>query len=182
MRCARESRVVWTDPTAPSKTLRTQLQTHSDGRLIERGQPHRNRPRTYGRVRYSSGEAREIRPPQTWRRVGGCMVGGAMTAPLLVRHSAPFPTESLFGYILRLSEENGYTTPWSLFLLAQIRQHEARSPAFREPKDCFTSSSVVITLPPPSEISAVMSVFTAGGMSSMISTPVSSNWNRSDWV
>src|SRR5271157_2534900 len=134
MRCARESRVVWTDPTAPSKTLRTQLQTHSDGRLIERGQPHRNRPRTYGRVRYSSGEAREIRPPQTWRRVGGCMVGGAMTAPLLVRHSAPFPTESLFGYILRLSEENGYTTPWSLFLLAQIRQHEARSTGMKVAK------------------------------------------------
>ncbi len=49
-----------------------------------------------------------------------------MTARLLVRHPAPFSTESLFGYILRLSEENGYTTPWSLFLLAQIRQHEAR--------------------------------------------------------
>src|SRR5271157_3398933 len=134
MRCARESRVVWTDPTAPSKTLRTQLQTHSDGRLIERGQPHRNRPRTYGRVRYSSGEAREIRPPQAWRRVGGCMAGGAMTTPLLVRHPAPFPTESLFGYILRLSEENGYTTPWSLFLLAQIRQHEARSTGMKVAK------------------------------------------------
>ena len=25
------SRVVWTGPTAPSKTLRTQLQTHTDG-------------------------------------------------------------------------------------------------------------------------------------------------------
>ena len=55
------------------------------------------------------------------------MAGGAMTTPLLVRHPPPFRTESLFGYILRLSEENGYTTPWSLFLLAQIRQHEARS-------------------------------------------------------
>jgi len=55
------------------------------------------------------------------------MAGGAMTSPLLVRHPAPFPTESLFGYVLRLSEKNGYTTPWSLFLLAQIRQHEARS-------------------------------------------------------
>ncbi len=50
-----------------------------------------------------------------------------MTTPSLVRHPAPFLTESLFGYILRLSEENGYTTPWSLLLLAQIRQHEARS-------------------------------------------------------
>src|SRR5271157_5989651 len=134
MRCARESRVLWTDPTAPSKTLRTQLQTHSDGRLIDRGQPHWNRPRTCGRVRHSSGEAREIRPPQGWRRVGSCMAGGTMITPLLVRHPAPFRTESLFGYILRLSEENGYTTPWSLFLLAQIRQHEARSTGMKAAK------------------------------------------------
>src|SRR4051812_37311307 len=35
---------------------------------------------------------------------------------------------------------------------------------------------------PPSGRSPVRSVFTAGGMSSMTSTPVSSNWNRSDWV
>src|SRR5208283_79876 len=55
------------------------------------------------------------------------MAGGTMTTPSLVRHPAPFLTESLFGYILRLSEENGYSTPWSLLLLAQIRQHEARS-------------------------------------------------------
>ena len=65
---------------------------------------------------------------QAWRRVGGCgSAGDAMTSPFLVRHPVPFLTESLFGYILRLSEENGYTTPWSLLLLAQIRQHEARS-------------------------------------------------------
>jgi TniQ protein len=57
-----------------------------------------------------------------------------MTIPFLVRHPAPFLTESLFGYILRLSEENGYTTPWSLFLLAQIRQHEARSTGMKVAK------------------------------------------------
>jgi len=57
-----------------------------------------------------------------------------MTSPLLVRHPAPFPTESLFGYVLRLSEKNGYTTPWSLFLLAQIRQHEARSTGMKVAK------------------------------------------------
>jgi TniQ len=55
------------------------------------------------------------------------MAGGAVTTPLLVRHPAPFPTESLLGYILRLSEENGYTTPWSLLLLGRIGQHETRS-------------------------------------------------------
>ena len=57
-----------------------------------------------------------------------------MTTPLLVRHPAPFRTESLLGYILRLSEENGYTTPWSLLLLAQIRQHEARSTGMKVTK------------------------------------------------
>src|SRR5271157_5388897 len=54
-----------------------------------------------------------------------------MTTPLLLRHPAPFRTESLLGYILRLSEENGYTTPWSLLLLAQIRQHEERSTSMK---------------------------------------------------
>ena len=57
-----------------------------------------------------------------------------MIAPLLVRHPAPFRTESLLGYILRLSEENGYTTPWSLLLVAQIRQHEARSTGMKVAK------------------------------------------------
>ncbi len=62
------------------------------------------------------------------------MAGDAVTTPLLVRHPAPFPTESLLGYILRLSEENGYTTPWSLLLLAQIRQHEAQSSGMKVAK------------------------------------------------
>jgi hypothetical protein len=57
-----------------------------------------------------------------------------MTAPLLVRHPAPFRTESLFGYILRLSQENGYTTPWSLLLLAKMAQHEARSTGMKVAK------------------------------------------------
>ena len=62
------------------------------------------------------------------------MAGSAMTTPLLVRHPAPFPTESLLGYILRLSEENGYTTPWSLLLLGRIGQHEARSTGMKVAK------------------------------------------------
>src|SRR5208283_4872180 len=120
MRRARESGVVWAGPTAPSKTLRTQLQTRTYRRAIERGEPHWNRPRASGGIRRSSGEARKTRAPKAWKRVRGCLPGVAMTIPLLVRHPAPFPTESLFGYILRLSEENGYTTPWSLLLLAQM--------------------------------------------------------------
>jgi hypothetical protein len=54
------------------------------------------------------------------------MFGGKVSSELLVRHPAPFPTESLFGYILRLSQENGYSTPWSLFLTAGMEQHEIR--------------------------------------------------------
>jgi hypothetical protein len=62
------------------------------------------------------------------------MPGGEMTKALLVRHPAPFATESFFGYILRLSEENGYTTPWSLFLLAGMTQHETRTTGIKVAK------------------------------------------------
>ena len=50
-----------------------------------------------------------------------------MTTPLLVRHPAPFQTESLLGYVLRLSEVNGYPTPWNLYQHAGVRQSEART-------------------------------------------------------
>jgi hypothetical protein len=30
--------------------------------------------------------------------------------PLLVRHPVPYPTESLLGYVLRVSEGNGYSS------------------------------------------------------------------------
>src|SRR5580698_10502863 len=50
-----------------------------------------------------------------------------MTKPILVRHTPPHKTESLMGYMLRLSEENGYSTPWSLILLAGIKQNEIRT-------------------------------------------------------
>lgn len=48
--------------------------------------------------------------------------------PLLVRTPAPFTNESLLGYVLRISEENGYDTPWYVFQLADINQGEMRSP------------------------------------------------------
>jgi len=57
-----------------------------------------------------------------------------MSSELLVRHPAPFPTESLFGYILRLSQENGYTTPWTLFLTAGMKPHEIRRAGVRVTK------------------------------------------------
>ncbi len=36
-------------------------------------------------------------------------------------HPPPFPTESLRGYVLRLSEENGYVTPWALLNLLGMK-------------------------------------------------------------
>ena len=49
--------------------------------------------------------------------------------PLLVRTPAPFKDESLLGYVLRVSEENGYDTPWHVFQLAGLAQCEMRSPS-----------------------------------------------------
>ena len=39
-----------------------------------------------------------------------CVPEAPLQAEGLVRHPPPYPTESLFGYILRLAEENGYRT------------------------------------------------------------------------
>jgi hypothetical protein len=50
-----------------------------------------------------------------------------VNTPLLVRHPAPNPTESLVGYALRLSEKNGYVSPWSLCQLAGLRQRELQT-------------------------------------------------------
>jgi hypothetical protein len=44
--------------------------------------------------------------------------------PLLVRHPAPYPTESLLGYVLRLSEKNGYVSPSAVCRLAGIKQND----------------------------------------------------------
>jgi hypothetical protein len=54
-----------------------------------------------------------------------------MSTPLLVRHPAPYPTESLVGYVLRLAEENGYTSPWSVYNLASLKQNEIRTTGFK---------------------------------------------------
>lgn len=54
--------------------------------------------------------------------------------PLLVRHPAPHPTESLPGYMLRLAEENGYPSPWRVCLLAGLKQNEIRTSGFQVEK------------------------------------------------
>ena len=50
-----------------------------------------------------------------------------MSMPLLVRHPAPYPTESLLGYVLRVSEDNGYNSPWSVYCLAGMKSNEIRA-------------------------------------------------------
>ena len=62
------------------------------------------------------------------------MFDSEVKSALLVRHPAPFPTESLYGYILRLSEENGYSTPRNLFLLAGMEVHEFQGNGIRVTK------------------------------------------------
>lgn len=47
---------------------------------------------------------------------------------LLVRTPFPYPTESLLGYVLRISECNGYDTPWHILRLAGITQGYMQSP------------------------------------------------------
>lgn len=49
---------------------------------------------------------------------------------LLLRTPPPRPTESLLGYVLRISEENGYDSPWPALVQAGIHQGEMASPGF----------------------------------------------------
>lgn len=47
---------------------------------------------------------------------------------LLVRTPHPYPTESLLGYVLRVSQANGYDSPWYVFQLAGIQPDAMLSP------------------------------------------------------
>ena len=49
---------------------------------------------------------------------------------LLVRTPSPFPTESLLGFVLRISETNGYETPWHMLRLAEIDQSQITTSGF----------------------------------------------------
>lgn len=49
---------------------------------------------------------------------------------MLVRTPSPYPSESLFGYALRVSEENGYTTPWYVLTYAGLSHGELRTAGF----------------------------------------------------
>jgi hypothetical protein len=53
-----------------------------------------------------------------------------MSSSKLVRHPAPYPTESLPGYVLRISELNGYPSPRSLYRLAGLNADEVSPSRF----------------------------------------------------
>ena len=51
-----------------------------------------------------------------------------MSVPHLVRHPQPYSTESLLGYVLRVSQDNGYSSPWSVYRLAAMKSNEMKTP------------------------------------------------------
>jgi hypothetical protein len=53
-----------------------------------------------------------------------------MTEALLIRTPKPKAGESLLGYVLRLSETNGYDTPWHIWRAAGYGQGEMQTPGF----------------------------------------------------
>jgi len=52
----------------------------------------------------------------------------------LARHPKPYRTESLFGFYLRLSEVNGFGSPWELFQRAGMKQSEWKTRAAKTEK------------------------------------------------
>jgi hypothetical protein len=57
-----------------------------------------------------------------------------MSSLQLVRHPGRYPTESLPGYVLRLSEKNGYASPRDLYRLAGMTSTETSLTSFAFPK------------------------------------------------
>ncbi len=54
---------------------------------------------------------------------------------LLTRHPRPnVESEDLQGFMLRLSDENGFSTPWSLYRRAALKQYEVRGTGFNVDK------------------------------------------------
>ena len=69
-----------------------------------------------------------------------------MSNSLLVRHPAPYPTESLVGYVLRLSDKNGYISPWNLCQLAGMRQRELQTAGIKMEKLATVANRSVFEL------------------------------------
>jgi hypothetical protein len=53
-----------------------------------------------------------------------------MSQSLLPRHPLPHPTESLLGYVVRLTEANGYASPRNLYRLADMKGTETSARSF----------------------------------------------------
>lgn len=53
-----------------------------------------------------------------------------MSQSLLTRHPSPNPTESLLGYVVRLTEVNGYASPRGLYRLAEMKASETSARNF----------------------------------------------------
>ena len=64
---------------------------------------------------------------------------------MLVRTPAPFPTESLFGYVLRVSEVNGYDTPGHILRLAGFEEG-----AMKDARFPVEQLAVILGVPPGS--------------------------------
>ena len=116
----------------------------------------------------------------TWKKSSGCssllcrraaalVSGAANRFSRMVQPLTPYPaptgtsfSDAFQSRLLMKSGLRGASTRVAWPAPGRISSESAFSAA----KDCFTNSSVVIrVMPPPSERSAVRSVFTAGGMS-----------------
>ncbi len=57
----------------------------------------------------------------------------------LPRHPDPRPTEGLWGYMLRVSHSNGFSSPWGLIRRAGMEQYEARGASINVAKLAFVT-------------------------------------------
>jgi TniQ len=53
---------------------------------------------------------------------------------MLARHPFPAVNESFYGYLLRVSQQNGFESIWSVFLRAGLKQHESRGTGIKTSK------------------------------------------------
>ena len=76
-----------------------------------------------------------------------------MTNPLLARHPEPMLAESAFGYMLRVSEENGYPSPTGMMRFAGLNQAECTR------RDLVLRAMATITPFPYDELTARLDSF-----------------------
>ncbi len=67
---------------------------------------------------------------------------------LLVRTPFPYRSESLFGYALRVSEQNGYSTPWHVLIHAGLSHGELKTAGFPVEKFAKVLGKLPVELEP----------------------------------